>query len=114
MTHSLDSYVCGVADAPLLGDTIGRALDRAVSRWGDREALVSPSHDVRWTWREFAARVDALAAGRDGVSVPDDSVLQRSAHLYQPGTRRPYGELEWHALLRQLKAEPGAYAPYDS
>ena len=24
---------------------------------------MSPSHDVRWTWREFAARVDALAAG---------------------------------------------------
>ena len=32
-------------------------------RWGDREALVSPSHDVSWTWKEFAARVDALAAG---------------------------------------------------
>lgn len=60
------------------------------------------------------AQVDAMAAGPDGVSVPDESVLQRSAHLYQPGTRRPYGELEWHALLRQLKAEPGAYPPYDS
>ena len=34
-----------------------------MQRWGDREALVSPSHDVRWTWREFAERVDALAAG---------------------------------------------------
>src|SRR5439155_3601135 len=31
--------------------------------WADREALVSPSHDVRWTWQEFAERVDALAAG---------------------------------------------------
>ncbi|RDJ93761.1 hypothetical protein B4Q13_19680, partial [Lacticaseibacillus rhamnosus] len=26
-------------------------------------ALISPSHDVRWTWKEFAERVDALAAG---------------------------------------------------
>ena len=59
----MDSYVCGIADAPLLGDTIGRCLDRAAQRWGDREALVSPSHDVRWTWKEFAERVDALAAG---------------------------------------------------
>src|SRR6476661_1228712 len=57
------SYVCGTADAPLLGETIGQSLDLAVQRWGDREALVSPSHDVRWTWREFAGRVDALAAG---------------------------------------------------
>ncbi len=38
-------------------------LDKAVRRWGSREALVSPSHNVRWTWKEFAERVDALAAG---------------------------------------------------
>jgi len=47
----------------LLGATIGQSLDLAVSRWANREALVSPSHNVRWTWTEFAARVDALAAG---------------------------------------------------
>ena len=47
--RSADSYVCGIADAPLLGDTIGRSLDLAAQRWADREALVSPSHDVRWT-----------------------------------------------------------------
>ena len=63
MTDTIDSYVCGISDAPLLGDIIGRCLDRAAQRWANREALVSPSHDVRWTWKEFAARVDALAAG---------------------------------------------------
>jgi len=63
LTDIADSYVCGVADAPLLGDTIGRSLDAAARRWPDREALVSPSHDVRWTWRELAERVEALAAG---------------------------------------------------
>ena len=63
MTDKTVSYVCGVSDAPLLGITIGQALDLAAQRWPDREALVSPSHDTRWTWREFAARVDALAAG---------------------------------------------------
>ncbi len=39
------------------------ASTRPRARWGDREALVSPSHDVRWTWKEFAERVEALAAG---------------------------------------------------
>src|SRR4051812_34532878 len=63
LTNMATSYVCGTADAPLLGDTIGRSLDLAVQRWGDREALVSPSHNVRWTWREIAEGVDALAAG---------------------------------------------------
>lgn len=63
MADKADSYVCGISDTPLLGDTIGRSLDRAARRWSDREALVSPSHGVRWTWKEFAERVDALAAG---------------------------------------------------
>ena len=63
MTETTASYVCGIADAPLLGDTIGRSLDSAARRWGDREALVSPSHGVRWTWQELTERVDALAAG---------------------------------------------------
>ncbi|MGY3694101.1 fatty-acyl-CoA synthase [Bradyrhizobium sp. USDA 3240] len=62
-TPKADSYVCGISDTPLLGETIGRSLERARARWGDREALVSPSHNVRWTWNEFAARVEALAAG---------------------------------------------------
>ncbi len=63
MSERADSYVCGISDTPLLGETIGKSLDRARERWGDREALVSPSHNVRWSWREFAERVDALAAG---------------------------------------------------
>ena len=63
MTETADSYVCGVADAPLLGNTIGRSLDLAARRWGNRDALVSPSHNVRWSWKEFAERADALAAG---------------------------------------------------
>ncbi|GAA4323889.1 class II aldolase/adducin family protein [Pigmentiphaga soli] len=59
------------------------------------------------------AQVDAMAGGKE-LKLPSDEVLQRAAHLYQPGTRRPYGELEWHALLRWLAAEPGGYPPYDS
>jgi fatty-acyl-CoA synthase len=63
LASKAESYVCGISDTPLLGDTIGRSLDHAVRRWGAREALVSPSHGVRWSWTEFAERVDALAAG---------------------------------------------------
>jgi fatty-acyl-CoA synthase len=75
MTENADSYVCGVADVPLLGITIGRSLDQAARHWGDREALVSPSHGVRWTWKELAERVDALAAGFLALG------LERSARI---------------------------------
>ena len=63
MIEKADSYVCGVADAPLLGDTVGRSLDLAARRWAERDALVSPSHGIHWSWKELAERVNALAAG---------------------------------------------------
>ena len=41
-------------------------------------------------------------------------VDHETAHLYQPGTRRPYGVLEWPAMLRLLEAEQktSGYPPY--
>jgi ribulose-5-phosphate 4-epimerase/fuculose-1-phosphate aldolase len=50
------------------------------------------------------SQVDAMAARADLI-VPSDNVLRHTAHLYQPGTRRPYGVLEWPAMLRLLAAE---------
>jgi ribulose-5-phosphate 4-epimerase/fuculose-1-phosphate aldolase len=59
------------------------------------------------------AQVDAMAA-RTELLVPPDDVLRKTAHLYQPGTRRPYGVLEWPAMLRLLAADTGSsgYPPY--
>ena len=58
-----DSYVHGVSPTPLLGETIGRAFDRIVGADPEREALVVCDQGVRWSYRELAERVDALAAG---------------------------------------------------
>ena len=63
MSTSQPSYVCGVSDTPLLFQTVGDALDCAVERFGEREALVVRHQDVRLTWCEFREQVDALAAG---------------------------------------------------
>jgi len=64
---------------------------------------------------ELACRtqVDAMAA-RTELGIPSREVLEKTAHLYQPGTRRPYGVLEWPAMLRLLAAEQksSAFAPY--
>jgi fatty-acyl-CoA synthase len=56
------SHVRGAVEPPLLEIAIGQALDQAVARWGDREALVSVQQGVRWTWSELARRADALAS----------------------------------------------------
>jgi ribulose-5-phosphate 4-epimerase/fuculose-1-phosphate aldolase len=52
------------------------------------------------------SQVDAMAA-RTELTLPSAQVLEHTAHMYQPGTRRPYGVLEWHAMLRLLEAEEG-------
>jgi ribulose-5-phosphate 4-epimerase/fuculose-1-phosphate aldolase len=59
------------------------------------------------------SQVDAMAA-RTELKMPGDNVLAHTAHLYQPGTRRPYGILEWPAMLRRLEAEgrSSGYPPY--
>lgn len=69
------SYDHGVAQTRLIGDTIGQAFDRTVARYADREALVVPYQQVRWTWRELARRVDALAAGLLAIGLePGDRI----------------------------------------
>lgn len=55
------SYSHGASDTPLLGDTIGRNLDRAVAWYGEREALVDMASGRRWTYIQFAASVGELA-----------------------------------------------------
>ncbi|MDA2804866.1 AMP-binding protein [Nocardiopsis suaedae] len=55
------SYACGIAQTPLLGDTIGENLDRAVAAHPDREAVVDVAQGLRWTYAEFGAQVDRAA-----------------------------------------------------
>jgi len=59
------------------------------------------------------SQVDSMAA-RTELTMPGENVLAHTAHLYQPGTRRPYGVLEWPAMLRVLDAEQknSGYPPY--
>jgi len=59
---SAESIVAGATSVPLIEKTIGAYLDGVASRWPDREALVVRHQGVRWTYREFLQRVNALAA----------------------------------------------------
>ena len=63
------SYSSGASAAPLLGDTIGANFDAAVSRYGEREALVDRPARRRWTYAELAADVDAVALGLLAIGI---------------------------------------------
>ncbi|QGY05360.1 class II aldolase/adducin family protein [Methylobacterium mesophilicum SR1.6/6] len=47
------------------------------------------------------AQLMAMAASTDLV-LPSDAVIAKTNHLYRPEVRRPFGVLEWPALLRKL------------
>ncbi len=57
------SYVHGVSDVQLRGETIGAALDRAADIWADRDALVVCHQDIRWSYAELRERADRVASG---------------------------------------------------
>ena len=55
------SYSCGEGDTPLLGETIGDALDRAAARWPDHEALVVRHQARRLSYRDLRAAAERCA-----------------------------------------------------
>ena len=68
--------------------TVGRTIGEAFN-WMHRLELAS------------RAQLAAMATGAPLVPVAED-VLQATYLNYQPQTRRPYGVMEWPALLRKL------------
>lgn len=54
-------------------------------------------------WLEMACRaqVDAMACQTE-LNLPAPAIVEKTAHLYQPQTRRPFGVMEWPAMLRYL------------
>ncbi|MFD7086906.1 AMP-binding protein [Streptomyces sp. NPDC059896] len=66
---TVNSYTHGTGTTPLLGDTIGANLDRAIAAFPDREALVDVPSQRRWTYAEFGAAVGELARALLGRGV---------------------------------------------
>ena len=80
------SYVCGPGQPPLLGLTIGQAVDRAEDMFGDREALVVSHQNIRRTFTEIRQEVDNLAAGLLELGlVPGDRI-----GIWGPNTHQWY------------------------
>jgi ribulose-5-phosphate 4-epimerase/fuculose-1-phosphate aldolase len=94
---------------------------RCCATWAQGEALILRNHGLltvgktigeafNWMHRlELTARsqLAAMATGAKLVQVPQPCSTTRTCN-YQPQTRRPYGVMEWPALLRKLdRMDPG-------
>ncbi|WP_333904566.1 class II aldolase/adducin family protein [Achromobacter insolitus] len=96
--------------------------ERLVTDLGQSEAMILRNHGLLAAgpsiaqafntlyWLEMAckAQVDALAANRE-LCLPPPEVIEKTWHLYQPTTRRPFGELEWPAMLRLMDRKDPSY-----
>lgn len=63
------SEVRGAGDVPLCRDTIGETFHATVARQPDALALASRHQGVRWSYRQLAAQVDALASGLSSLGL---------------------------------------------
>lgn len=52
-----------MAEFTLIEKTLGQVLDTTVSRFPDNMAFIFPDAEIRYTWKEFQAEVDAIAKG---------------------------------------------------
>src|SRR5262245_55169827 len=57
------SYVSGPSSLPLLGETIGRCLDRISDAWPASDALISCHQRQRFTYEELRAEANRIARG---------------------------------------------------
>ena len=95
--------------------------ERLVADLGTQDAMILRSHGLLVAspsiaeafntiyWLEMACRaqVDAMASGTRLI-MPSEDVINKTHHLYQPTTRRPFGLMEWPAMLRYLdRKNPG-------
>ena len=108
-------------------DYEGPAVDlderkRLVADLGDNDVMILKNHGLLacgrsiaeafniMYWFEMAckAQVDCMAA-RTELEVVPEPLAAKTAHLFAPGTRRVYGEMEWAAMLRKLDREDPSY-----
>ncbi|CAM4120727.1 Class II aldolase [Bordetella tumbae] len=94
---------------------------RLVADLGKQDAMILRNHGLlvaspsiaeafnAMYWLEMACRaqVDAMCSGA-ALTMPPESVVNKTHHLYQPTVRRPFGLMEWPAMLRYLdRRNPG-------
>ena len=99
--------------------------ERMVANLGSYNALVLRSHGLLTCGPSIAeafnllyqlemacrVQVDVMATATQLVQPPQE-IIERTAKVFEPGSMRAYGVLEWPAMLRRLDAERNNGYPY--
>lgn len=96
--------------------------ERLARDLGDAEVMILRNHGLLAVgasvgeafnalyWLELGCKVqvDAMACNGE-LNIPSRAIQEKTAHLYKPTTRRPFGVLEWPAMLRYLDRRDASY-----
>lgn len=96
--------------------------ERLVADLGDSDVMILRNHGLltcgpsvaeafnTMYWLENACKtqLDALACNA-ALHLPPQQVIDKTARLFEPEVRRPYGILEWPAMLRLLDRRDTSY-----
>ncbi|SAI71074.1 aldolase [Bordetella ansorpii] len=108
--HDYQGVVLDTAEQASLLEDLGHGEALLLRNHGALTVGRTIGEAFNWMHRlELACRsqLAAMATGAKLRAVPPE-VLQETWNNYQPGTRRPYGVMEWPALLRKLdRMDPG-------
>lgn len=109
--HSYESVAIDLAERDRLTSDLGNS-DAMILR---NHGLLAVGADIAQAfntvyWLEMACRaqVDAMACNTE-LNLPSPAVVAKTAHLYRPETRRPFGVMEWPAMLRYLDRRDSSF-----
>ncbi|MFL6692158.1 MAG: class II aldolase/adducin family protein [Ramlibacter sp.] len=103
--HEYEGVVLNDSEKESLVRDLGRGEAVILRNHGALVVGRTPGETFNWTHRlELACRsqIGAMSCNTKFRDVPRH-VLEETWNNYQPGTRRPYGLMEWPALLRKLE-----------
>ncbi|MEN4919084.1 class II aldolase/adducin family protein [Achromobacter spanius] len=102
--HDYQGVVLDVAEQESLIADLGRGEALILRNHGALTVGNSVGEAFNWMHRlELACRSQLAAMSANSpLARVADPVLRETWNNYQPGTRRPYGVMEWPALLRKL------------
>ena len=109
--HDYQGVVLDTAEQASLIEDLGKGEALILRNHGALTVGNTVGEAFNWMHRlELACRsqVAAMSCNTPLQEVPAD-VLQETWNNYQPGTRRPYGVMEWPALLRKLDRMDPSY-----
>jgi ribulose-5-phosphate 4-epimerase/fuculose-1-phosphate aldolase len=96
--------------------------ERLARDLGDGDAMILRNHGLLAVgasipqafntiyWLELACRaqVDAMACHSE-LNTPAAAIVEKTGHLFTPEARRPFGEMEWPAMLRYLDRRDASF-----